>query len=704
MPSNAPTSEKGVVTNLIPLPGSIPMSWAAFPPDIEAEKTPKLRWPLSVTETYPAMLNDSQIEALRAGTTLPLKRRRWQIDPNGADPRIVEQVSADLGLPIVGEDAKPRVVRQDRFGFGQHLHHVLLAPFYGHYYFAQWAPIDPRDGLAHLRNLLPLPPHTIMEIKTDDGGGLEWVRQWQSRNLVLDQYGRPAPIPVSGLAVYVWEQEAGNWLGRSMLRACYRDWLAKDDLIRGNLTKMRRNGMGIPTARQTDQSATGQALKDATRIAQAWRVGDEAAVGLPYGTDITLKGVEGSIPDHVPSIKLHDEAMARAFLAMFLQLGQTERGARALGETFVDFFAYRLDALAEWVCETTNLHVIRDLVDWNYGPDVDLIPLLVSERNEDPELVVSDMVALINSKALTVDQDLEDYLRARYRLPEGTRTPEQGQGTAAARAGGRASKRPFRVSASTDPAPFSREPLPHEAFVDWTSLRDAIAAARDWLVGLWAQIRGHQIGELVGQVADATSLERMAAIQASPEGAELIATVMHDLADTGASAVVSEMAAQGVTITPPDLTTVKADLTDRAAVIAGTMAASLTETAAREAVRIAGSALAPEDVATGVAEHLGSLTDAFLTDQLGGAAMAGMNAGRFHTMLSLPDGTRWYGSALMDTHTCIPCADDDGQEFASLSDLLQTYPVGGNKDCLGRWRCRCTGVAVSPDEAPASVL
>jgi hypothetical protein len=72
-----------------------------------------------------------------------------------------------------------------------------------------------------------------------------------------------------------------------------------------------------------------------------------------------LVGVEGSLPDTLASIKYHDEQMARRFLAMFMQLGSTETGSRALGQSFVDFFALAQESIATDYTKVTNEHIIE---------------------------------------------------------------------------------------------------------------------------------------------------------------------------------------------------------------------------------------------------------------------------------------------------------------------------------------------------------
>jgi hypothetical protein len=58
-----------------------------------------------------------------------------------------------------------------------------------------------------------------------------------------------------------------------------------------------------------------------------------------------LVGVDGDLPDADTPIRYHDEQIARAVLAHFLNLG-TQTGSWALGTTFADFFTLSLQSVA----------------------------------------------------------------------------------------------------------------------------------------------------------------------------------------------------------------------------------------------------------------------------------------------------------------------------------------------------------------------
>jgi hypothetical protein len=152
-------------------------------------------------------------------------------------------------------------------------------------------------------------------------------------------------------------------------------------------------------------------------LARSYRAGESAGGALPNGAELRFRGVEGTLPDVLASLRYDDEQMAAAFLAMFSKLGTTETGSRALGQTLVDFFALGQEAVAKQYADVTNEHVIDDLIDVSYGID-ESAPLLKFDTETDKRYSVADMKALIEAGALTTDPELEAYIRAVGKLPK----------------------------------------------------------------------------------------------------------------------------------------------------------------------------------------------------------------------------------------------------------------------------------------------
>jgi hypothetical protein len=101
-------------------------------------------------------------------------------------------------------------------------------------------------------------------------------------------------------------------------------------------------------------------------------------------------------------------------------------------------------------------------------------------------------------------------------------------------------------------------------------------------------------------------------------------------------------------------------------------------------------------VAALVKDHLASLSDSFLRDQVGGAMSTAQNYGRAAVLEVAPEAT-YSASEILDKNTCVPCEELDGTEFADLAAARAAYASGGYVDCEGRLRCRGVIVALWND-------
>jgi len=372
------------------------------------EPTPELRWPQSL-KVYDAMRSqDGQVTSVLRAVALPVRLTPWRLDPNGARDEVVQQVADDLGLPIVGQPVTRRLRDRNRFSWLEHLQLALLMLPFGHMYFEQVYRIDDATGLARLRKLAPRMPKTIEKIDVADDGGLESITQWS--NKVGE---RQRPIPVTRLVAYVHEREGGNWLGRSLLRPGYKNWLIKDRLLRVQAQTIERNGMGIPVY----EGAEGEDdLTKGAQMAQQWRAGEAAGSATPHGAKLRLAGVEGELPDAMPAIRYHDEQIARTVLAHFLNLG-TQTGSWALGSTFADFFTLSLQALAQQIADTASQHVVEDLVDANYG-ETEPAPRIVFDEIGSKQAATAQAIKMLaDAGILLPDRSLEEAARQQFGLP-----------------------------------------------------------------------------------------------------------------------------------------------------------------------------------------------------------------------------------------------------------------------------------------------
>jgi hypothetical protein len=391
-------------------------SWTDLAVNV-GEDNPDLRWPASVKVYDRMRREDAQVGSVLRAVTLPIRSAQWAIDPAGCRPEVVDLVANDLGLQVKGQAPRSPRRTRGRFSWPEHLRLALLELTFGASFFEQVYDIQD-DDLAHLKKLAWRPPHTIAKISVAPDGGLKAIEQYAATGKVS--------IPVERLVAYVNDREGGDWIGQSLLRSAYKNWLLKDRLIRAQALVIDRNGLGVPvyTGAPAPEGGTPEekktwnaAEKEAgLKVATEFRSGEAAGASLPAGASLDLKGVSGKLPEIDGPIRYHDEQIARSVLAHFLNLG-TETGSWALGSTFADFFAQSLNAVAQQVQDVTQQHVVEDLVDLNWGAEEPAPRLVCEQIGKEHQLTAEAIKTLVDAGAVHPDEPLEAFLREQYGLP-----------------------------------------------------------------------------------------------------------------------------------------------------------------------------------------------------------------------------------------------------------------------------------------------
>lgn len=438
------------------------------------EENPDLQWPASINVFDRMRREDPQVKSVLRAVTLPIMRTEWVIDGTGCRPEVVAHVAADLGLPVKGEPFKAPLRTKGRFSFKEFLRLALLELVYGHSVFEQ--VYDQSAGQAHLAKLAWRPPRTISDIDVAKDGGL----------IAVEQHGTAGRtkvrIPVDRLVVFVNEREGANWLGESLLRSAYKMWILKDRVLRIQALAAERNGLGMPvlTVGTPPEGGTfeetvkwlDEEIARLQKIAKDARAGEAAGVALAPGATMQFVGVTGKIPDLDKPIRYYDEQIARAVLAHFLNLG-TETGSWALGSTFANFFTDSLNAVAQHIADTTQQHVIEDLVDLAYGPTEPAPRLVPAAIGEQQQITAEAIKALIECGAVKPDAALRAYVRDKFGLPVEELLADGEDGRTEAERAAAAVRAAQQGYLATDKPPLRQE-----------EVRDLIRrAGADWLEG-----------------------------------------------------------------------------------------------------------------------------------------------------------------------------------------------------------------------------
>lgn len=669
--TDAPRTTTGTVTDAL----SAGMSGIVI--DDALETVSDLTWPLSVT-TYGRMRHDPQLTAVVNAYALPIQSAPWAVDPAGCRDEVVQLVADDLGLPILGDNTEPGAARRRGVRWSEHLRLALLHLVFGHMPFE--VRYDILDGRARLAALSERMPQSIADIEVNTDGTLKGIKQHTAGAKL---------IAARNLVWYVHAREGAAWQGRSMLRAAFGAWLLKHEVWRVHATSIRRFGMGVPSVEAPAGGTPGQVL-EAQRLASAMRVGDQSGVGLPPGFKMALTGMTGSVPDAMTFIRYLDSQMAQMALVSVLNLDSSPNGSRALGETFVGLLVASQNSIGEQMANTaTGLSV--QIVDYNWGESEPAPRIVCGDAGSRPEVTAESIAALMGAGAVAADPALEAWVRDRWRLPQ--RDPDAPPPAA----GPVQAKRPARsIRAAAPGLRRNLTAVEAAARTDFAAVQQSWETALDRLVAAWAGITSTQRADLREQIAaavDAGDIDALGTLTVDAKvGAGLLETTMADLAAQAAEQQAAEADAQGVTVEPGEADGDR--LAMYAAAVAAIIGSGLANAAGRDALRRLTPGADGKAVAAQVDEHLAGLSDAYLTDQLGGAMSAAQNEGRMATLNGAPDPEILAASEVLDSNTCPSCAAIDGHQFDTLAEAEAAYANGGYSECDGSLRCRGVLVAV----------
>jgi hypothetical protein len=679
------------------------------------ETAADLIWPQSVI-TFGKMRHDPQLKAVLGAFIYPIVRANWQLDGEGCRPEVVQRCADNLGLPIAGTDKKMGPARRRGVIWQRHVRQALYASLvFGHMPFERRYELMP-DGFYNLAGLGPRMPWTLATIRLQDDGTLDKITQTTQAE----------PIPGTRLVWYGHEIEGSAWAGMSMLRPAFGAWLLKHESWRVHTTSIRRFGMGVPTV-EAPPGATATQVAEAQALAAGVRAGDQTGAGMPSGFKFGLTGLTGSVPDAVGWVRYLDQQMSKMALAGIIDLGQTETGSRALGETFLNLFILALQAIADDVALTATSGwpgmpgIVTDLVDVNWGEDEPAPRVICPDVGEQHEVTAQSLFWLLQFGALTSDPELEAFVRQAWKIPQ-RKTPQPEVLPKPPGGGSPPSPAPAPAPAPgggpTPPAPdpkagrggvragrlsgLRRELTPAEvrAGLDPLAIQDQWAESLDLLLAQWPPIFRDQRDALADQVAalvDKGRVDKLAGLAVdSSAGAALLKDAMITLAGHAAAEMAAEAASQGVTISLARAKVSAAALGKVATARAALAGSYISAAASRRALQVVTEHDGSE-AAGFVSEALDGLSQISLRDQLGAALSAAQNAGRVSVLEAAPESAgdaQYVATEVLDDNTCDQCEAEDGIVFASLEEAQAAYANGGYIDCQGGERCRGTVMAI----------
>lgn len=364
------------------------------------------------------MRTDPAVRSLEWMVKLPIRSGKWWLDAASEDP--VDLMVAEFVSWQFGMDEKTALGRLSQPWKDSVNQALLCLPYGAMGEELIWA--DPEewfdaDGDPHyvrpLSRLAPRMASTISAFSVNaKTGDLDWIEQ------DLPDASR---IPGDKLAWYSIDGEGGDIWGTSFLRAAYGPWKLKRALQIAAAIGWDRHAAGTPLVRYPP-GGTGNRAR-AENIGRNWRSHERAWIAFEgpkeAGWDVEVIGGSASLADPTPILSWYDHQIAMSGLQQFSSLGNTQTGSRAVGEVLVAPYYMAVTAIAEQFAATRMKHVIRRLVDLNFGTDIEIPELRIDDLAvEDIDQLARSISDLSTAGLTFTDADTVNDIRRRIKLRE----------------------------------------------------------------------------------------------------------------------------------------------------------------------------------------------------------------------------------------------------------------------------------------------
>ena len=330
------------------------------------------------------------------------------------------------------------------------------------------------EQLAYLLEFIPLGyryAEEVYKVGPDSDGRIRvWLShyadrepsahsQWLSRDnqrldgVLQNTVGvgkQPSPIPANKLLLLTLNKTGSNFEGVGMLRPVWWWWRTKQRVA--NLMCVGLDRWAVPSPKVVVDRSQAESLglsdgdidsmiNDAEAQAQAFISAEQSYLvenaAVKFDTYAATPNLYADGPINI--ITKCDSQIASAFLAQFADLGNTETGARSVGEIHLSIFRRAAINLCDLVASQASGvdrrggGTIGRLIRWNYGCiDPSKLPKLTHTGLDTDDLADSlgMLPGLVQSGLLTPDDDLERAIRERLGAGD---LPEDAQRSAISR-------------------------------------------------------------------------------------------------------------------------------------------------------------------------------------------------------------------------------------------------------------------------------
>lgn len=369
--------------------------------------------------------SDPKIKMLLSAVKNPIKAASWNIEP-ADDSDLQKQIAEIIELILFSEMDK---------SWTAFIHETLTMIEQG----SSWFEIVDKIIIGHrkygnvnaLKSLAFRSQRTLHRFNLcPQTGKLKSISQYAYGDLQ-----RLVDLPAEYLLGFVMDKEGDNYEGISWLRPCIGAFKRKEHHLKLEAIGIEKYAIPTPILTVPEGKETSPEYSVAVNVMKKYITHEQQFITKPSDWGIDFLKNDGFDASKIrASIDKENTEMVNAFLANFLDLGQSGSGSYALSFDLSDFFLSSIEHIALLICEEINRCLIPRMVKLNFGPQQEYPRLTVSGITDKAGKEFSEIMKnLIEAKVIIPDDRLEESIRDRYGLPykseEGQRQvqpPQQG--------------------------------------------------------------------------------------------------------------------------------------------------------------------------------------------------------------------------------------------------------------------------------------
>lgn len=362
------------------------------------EHVPALRGRTGLRTFYDMKRSDGAVRGALRTVKTGAQGAEWYVDP-ASDTKIDKNIAEFVSNCLFEWLDQP---------WERVLENCLLSLEYGFFIFEKVFEFDQVMGKFKLKKLAPIHPLDVMQWLYSPSGELVGLELEPIQGI---DPRTPIRLSIDEVMIVVFEMEAEDLRGTSILRSAYQHWYFKSVLYKIDAVQKERHGVGVPII-ELPMGFSKNDLEIAQELARNIRANEYSHITVPEGWKVYFMKLEGQPVDLVTSIEHHDRKIYENIMAAFM-------GVREVNKESIDTFFKSSRYMAKTIAATFNKFLIPSIVDSNFIR-FSKYPKLKFRRIgewEDFRTLTFALRNLVGAGILTPDQPLEDWLRDMMGMP-----------------------------------------------------------------------------------------------------------------------------------------------------------------------------------------------------------------------------------------------------------------------------------------------